>query len=87
MTPEVDKLYFQFRTLKQPLDDGFFTVLHAFQGGNMHEIIKRIDARIKQVNETWVKDVYQLAYLDALLDIRLVAESIIEVEEEINEDA
>ena len=53
----------------------------------MHEIIERIDARIKQVSETWVKDVYRVAYLDALLDIRLVAESIIEVEEEINEDA
>lgn len=53
----------------------------------MNEIIKRIDARIKQVNETWVADVYRLAYLDALLDIRLVAESIIEVEEENNEDA
>lgn len=53
----------------------------------MHEILKRIDARIEQVKETWVKDVYQLAYLDALQDIRLVAESIIEVEEENNEDA
>lgn len=54
----------------------------------MHEILKRIDARIEQVEETWVKDVYQIAYLDALRDIRLVAESIIEVEEEeINEDA
>lgn len=53
----------------------------------MNEIIKRLDARIEQVTETWVKDVYQVGYLDALNDIRLVAESFIEIEEENNENA
>lgn len=74
MTPEIAKLYFQFRTLKQPLDDGFFAVLHAFQGGNMKELLERLEARFEQVSETWVADTFRSGYLAAINDIITVVE-------------
>lgn len=52
----------------------------------MHEIIERLDARIEQVEKTWVNDLFRKGYLEALKDIRLVAESITDVEEEKKND-